>query len=153
MRFLFLTKRIHQFLNCIPNDWYEGYDNVVIGVSVENQVMADKRLSLLMQYPIKHKGIVCQPLIGPINLHAYLKDVELVTVGGEQGPYGRVCEYDWVMNIRNQCVEAKVPFSFRQTGTNFIKDGVHYKIARKDQSKQAKKAAIDVHTEHLGEDI
>jgi protein gp37 len=153
LRFLFLTKRIHRFFDCIPYDWNEGYDNVVIGVSVENQAMADKRLSLLMQYPIKHKGIVCQPLIGPIDLHAYLKDVEFVTVGGEQGSYGRTCEYDWVMNIRHQCIQAKIPFSFRQTGTNFIKDGIHYKIARKDQSKQAKKADIDIRTEHFGEDL
>jgi protein gp37 len=153
LRFLFLTKRIHRFLDCIPDDWNDGYDNVAIGVSVENQTMADFRLPFLMQYPIKHKGIICQPLIGPIDLQSYLNNIEFVTVGGEQGPFGRPCEFDWVMNIRNQCDHFKTSFSFRQRGTNFIKDGIHYKIARKDQSKQAKKADIDTKAINLREDL
>lgn len=143
LNFLFLTKRIHRFPQCIPLDWKDGYDNVIIGVSVENQKMADERLSLLRQYPIKHKGIICQPLIGPINLENYLDDMEFVTVGGEQGTYGRSCDYEWVLSLREQCIQHHVPFTFRQTGTYFIKDGIHYKIARKDQSKQARSANID----------
>jgi protein gp37 len=143
LNFLFLTKRIHRFLECIPPDWGDGYENVIIGVSVENQRMADARLSLLMQYPIKHKGIIAQPLIGPIDLENYLASVEFVTVGGEQGIIARTCDYSWVLSIRDQCIRHHVPFTFRQTGTYFIKDDIHFKIARKDQSKQARKAAID----------
>lgn len=143
LNFLFLTKRIHRFLECIPPDWKDGYDNVVIGVSVENQEMADARCSLLKQYPIKHKGIICQPLIGPIDLKDYLEGIEFVTVGGEQGTNGRSCDYQWILNLREQCIQHQVPFTFRQTGTYFIKDDVHYKIARKDQVKQARLAHID----------
>jgi protein gp37 len=124
-------------------DWQDGYDNVIIGVSVENQSMADTRLSLLKQYPIKHKGIIAQPLIGPIDLSNYLEGIEFVTVGGEQGTNARTCDYSWILSIREQCIHYNVPFTFRQTGTYFIKDHTHFKIARKDQSKQARKAAID----------
>ena len=49
----------------------------------------------------------------------------------------------WILDIREQCIRKNVPFHFKQTGASFIKDGKHYKIERKYQSKQAKKAAID----------
>lgn len=143
LNFLFLTKRIHRFLECIPSDWKNGYDNVIIGVSVENQKKADERLLLLKQYPIKHKGIICQSLIGPINVENYLDKMEFVTVGGEQGIYGRSCNYDWVLSLKEQCIQHHVPFTFQQNGTYFVKDNVHYKIARKDQVKQARLAHID----------
>jgi protein gp37 len=147
LNFLFLTKRIHRFLDCIPQDWNDGYKNVTIGVSIENQAMADFRLPLLAQYPIRHKGIICQPLIGPIDVAPFLKGIDFVTVGGEQGNNSRLCDYKWVLNIREQCIHQHVPFTFRQTGTYFIKDGIHFKVARKDQSKQARKANIDFHPE------
>lgn len=152
LTFLFLTKRIHRFMQCIPADWNDGYDNVVIGVSVENQSMADQRLRLLNQYPIRHKGIICQPLIGAIDLSGYLQDIEFVTVGGEQGSTARPCDYQWVLDIREQCIRHNIPFSFRQTGTYFIKDGIRYKVARREQFKQAKKADIDI-TMTIGEEI
>ena len=69
--------------------------------------------------------------------------MEFVTVGGEQGTLGRSCDYHWVLSLREQCIRHHVPFTFRQTGTYFVKDDVHYKIARKDQSKQARLAHID----------
>lgn len=66
-----------------------------------------------------------------------------VTVGGESGENARTCEYAWVLGIREQCVRAGVPFHFKQTGANFVKDGKRYAIPRKLQHAQAKKANID----------
>lgn len=143
LNFLFLTKRIHRLMECVPSDWKDGYDNVIIGVSVENQSMADKRLTLLQQYPIKHKGVVCQPLISAIDLSGYLDGIDFVTVGGEQGINGRPCDYQWVLDIRQKCIGHNVSFSFRQTGTYFIKEGIRYKVARNHQFAQARKAGID----------
>ena len=60
LNFLFLTKRIERFMECIPSDWGEGYDNVTIGCTIENQDRADQRLSLFSKMPIKHKNIICQ---------------------------------------------------------------------------------------------
>ncbi len=51
--FLILTKRIDRFLVSLPEDWGEGYDNVNIGCTVENQELADHRLPLFLSYPIK----------------------------------------------------------------------------------------------------
>ena len=44
--FYFFTKRIHRLKECLPPDWGDGYDNVLIGCTVENQQMADFRLPI-----------------------------------------------------------------------------------------------------------
>lgn len=143
-RFLFVTKRIDRFIVNLPDDWREGYDHVTVCVTCENQETADKRLPVLKRLPIKHKMITNEPLLSPIDMRPYLDEtIELVTVGGESGPEARVCRYEWVLNIREQCVLKGVPFAFRQTGARFVKDGRLYRIPRKIQHEQARKAGID----------
>lgn len=143
LNFLFLTKRIDRFMQCIPEDWNEGYENVTICCTIENQKNADYRLAIFNDLPIKHKCITAQPLLERINIKKYLNDIELVVVGGESDKNARVLNYDWVIDIRNQCIEAKVNFEFRQCGTNFLKDGKLYKLQVKDLCKQAKLANIN----------
>jgi len=126
--FLFLTKRIDRFLVGLPDDWGNGYDNVRIGCTVENQKMADYRLPLYLSYPIKHRFVVCGPLLGAIDLTPYLQGVESVNVSGESGREARVCDYDWVLDIREQCIRAGTAFKFSGTGSNFKKDGVASKV-------------------------
>ncbi len=55
--FLFLTKRIDRFETCMPADWGDGYENVVVCCTVENQKNVDKKLSIFQKLPIKHKCI------------------------------------------------------------------------------------------------
>ena len=142
--FYFFTKRIDRFMDCVPVDWGDGYDNVLVGCTVENQQMADYRLPIFKSLPIKHKSIMVAPIIGPVDLSAYLDDtIEEVAVSGESGVEARPCDYDWILNIREQCVKAGVPFRFHQTGAYFIKDGKTYRIHRKYQLSQAHKANID----------
>lgn len=62
LHFLFLTKRIERFLDCISHDWKDGYENVTVGCTVENQENADYRPGIFSRLPIKHKNIICQPL-------------------------------------------------------------------------------------------
>lgn len=144
LNFLFLTKRIHRFMDCIPEDWGEGYDNVTVGCTVENQDRADDRLSIFRELPIRHKNIICQPLIGAIDLAPYLKEVELVVVGGESDKNARPLDYAWVLSIREQCMSRHVHFEFRQCGTHFIKDGRSYTLSVRDLCSQAKKAGINL---------
>lgn len=143
LKFIFLTKRIERFMSCIPKDWEEGYDNVTVGCTIENQSIADFRLSVFNKLPIKHKNIICQPLIGKVDLSNYLKDVELVVVGGESDYNARALRYDWVLKIREQCIENNVSFEFRQCGTHFIKDGKKYTLNVRQLCSQAKKANIN----------
>lgn len=147
LTFLFLTKRIQRFANCMPDDWGEGYDNVVVCCTIENQKNADYKLSIFKDLPIKHKCITAQPLLERINIEKYLDDIELVVVGGESDKNGRPMDYDWVLDIREQCMRKNVSFEFRQCATHFIKDGREYTIQTKDLCKQAKKANINFKNE------
>ena len=141
--FLFLTKRIERFMECIPDDWNDGYDNVVVCCTIENQKNADKKLSVFKGLPIKHKCITAQPLLESINIVQYLDDIELVVVGGESDYNARTFDYSWALSIREQCIRKNVSFEFRQCGTNFIKDGRQYKLQTKDLCSQARKANIN----------
>ena len=143
LQFLFLTNRSERFMNCLPEDWGSGYDNVIVGCTVENQDRADYRLPIFNSLPIKHKNIICQPLIDKIDLSAYLDNIELVVVGGESDRNARPLDYEWVLAIREQCIAHKVHFEFRQCGTHFIKDGKNYTLSVRDLCSQARKANID----------
>ena len=72
-----------------------------------------------------------------------MQDIELVVVGGESDFNARPLNYDWVLNIRKQCVKNNVNFEFRQCGTHFIKDGKQYTLQTKELIRQAKLANID----------
>jgi len=144
LSFFIITKRIHRFEECLPADWGDGYRNVTVCCTVENEEMAKYRLPIFQKVPLAHKQIVCEPLLSPINLAPYLDaSIEAVTVGGESGEEARICNYDWVLDIRRQCIEANVPFHFKQTGAKLLKDGTLYRIKREFQHKQAKAADID----------
>ena len=132
------------FLLKDADDWADGYDNVLVGCTVENQQMADYRLPIFKSLPIKHKSIIVSPLISAVDISDYLdSSIEEVSVGGESGVDARPCNYDWVLDLRRQCVEKDVPFRFHQTGAKFIKDGKQYYVRRPFQLSQAHKANID----------
>ncbi len=143
--FLFITKRIDRLAQVLPEDWGDGYDNVTIGCTCENQKRADYRLPIFLSLPIKHRDIICEPLLEVVDLSKYLcSKIERVVAGGESGIYARPCYYEWVLDIREQCKDFGVGFWFKQTGANFVKNGKKYKIERKYQHSQARKANIDL---------
>ncbi len=142
-QFLFLTKRIERFMDCVPDDWGAGWEQVTVGCTVENRRRADERLPLFSQLPIRHKNIICQPMLTPIRLEPYLDGVELVVAGGESDRFARPMDYAWVLDLREQCVRKNVAFEFRQCGTHFIKDGREYTLQKKDLCAQARKADIN----------
>jgi len=142
LQFLIPTKRIHRLSHCIPNDWADGYNNVTIAVSCENQQKADERLPILMSLPIKHKQVFVSPLLEYVDLSKYLLagQIELVSVGGESYDNARTCDFDWVKQIKKDCDIYQVSFQFHQTGSNFMKDGKRYHIPHSKEHDQAKKA-------------
>ncbi len=140
LEFLILTKRIERFEAGLPQDWGDGYENVNIGCTVENQATADERLG----FPIKRRFIACSPLLGPIDLSPYLSGVEHVTVSGEAGREGRVCDYDWVLALREQCARAGVTFWFKATGSFFRRDGAVKKVNPFKQGGLARELGIDI---------
>ena len=137
--FYFFTKRIERLNFKVP-------DNVIVGCTCENQKMADYRLPIFKKLDIKYKTIILAPMLERMDISRYLgSDIYEVNVSGESdsNPGVRILNYDWVLDIREQCIKANVNFGFHQTGARFIKDGKEYRIERKYQISQAKKANID----------
>lgn len=113
--------------------------NVWLGVSVEDQKRADLRVPVLLDTPAAVRWLSCEPLLGPVDLrrigggriNALAGDVlddtgvvyaacpsalDWVVVGGESGPGARPMHPDWARSLRDQCVEAAVPYFFKQWG-------------------------------------
>ena len=89
-------------------------DHIWAGVSVENEGYLS-RIDHLREMPAAVRFVSFEPLIGPIE-DLDIEGIDWVIVGGESGPGARPMEQDWVVEIRDQCVAADVPFFFKQWG-------------------------------------
>ncbi|MBQ9189830.1 MAG: DUF5131 family protein [Clostridia bacterium] len=130
VKFFLLTKRPERVERCLPPDWGDGWENVFFNVTTENQRRADERIPILFSLPFKHKGIMCAPLIGPVSIRAYLPagQIEQVLCDGESYGGARLCRYEWVKTLADECREFDVTFVFCGTGRRFEKDGKVYRI-------------------------
>lgn len=88
--------------------------HVWVGVSVEDQ-MRLSRVRHLQQAPAAVRFLSIEPLIAPVG-RIDLTGIHWVIVGGESGPRARPIDPEWVRGIRDQCVQAGVPFFFKQWG-------------------------------------
>jgi len=111
-QFQILTKRSERLRELSSQLPWAG--NIWMGVSVENADYSF-RIDDLKKTDAQIKFLSLEPLIGPLpNLD--LNEIDWVIVGGESGPKSRFMEKSWVIDIRDQCVEANVPFFFKQWG-------------------------------------
>lgn len=111
-RFQILTKRSRRLAELSPLiDWPM---NVWMGVSVENNRYR-QRIDDLKRSGAIIKFLSLEPLLGPLP-ELNLKGIDWVIVGGESGPGARPIREGWVVDIREQCLHANVPFFFKQWG-------------------------------------
>jgi protein gp37 len=111
-QFQVLTKRSYRLAEMAPSiDWPE---NVWMGVSVENQDY-EFRIDHLKRTGARVKFLSLEPLLGPLP-KLNLRGIDWVIVGGESGPGARPMETEWVLEIKEQCMKAGVPFFFKQWG-------------------------------------
>lgn len=96
-----------------PSEW--PLENVWIGTSVEDERVAE-RIDALRDVPAAVRFLSCEPLIGPLDLHDRLNDIDWVIVGGESGPGARPMEKAWADSIQRACGDADVAYFFKQTG-------------------------------------
>ena len=68
VRFIIITKRIERLRDCLPPDWGGGYPNVTIYATMENQRRCLERTPYLADAPVAHRGVICEPLLGPVTL-------------------------------------------------------------------------------------
>jgi protein gp37 len=112
-----------------------------IGVTAENQEMADKRIPVLLQVPAAVRFGSCEPLLGPVDLSKYFgysdycpahdygdpgyppvecaycihyPGLNWVIAGCESGPNRRHADIDWFRDLRDQCIESGTPFFLKQ---------------------------------------
>lgn len=118
--FQVLTKRSDRLLELDKELLWP--ENVWMGVSVENQSYTF-RIDHLRETHAVIKFLSLEPLLGPLaNLN--LSGIHWVIVGGESGPGARPIQESWVLDIRDQCLDANIPFFFKQWGgTNKKKSG------------------------------
>lgn len=95
--------------------WIEdGYPGLWLGVSVEDQTRADERIPLLLDTPAAVRFISAEPLLGPVDLAAWLPHLNWIIVGGESGPGARPMNPDWARHLRDDCRAAGVAFFMKQ---------------------------------------
>ncbi|MFB2970362.1 phage Gp37/Gp68 family protein [Aerosakkonema sp. BLCC-F183] len=116
--------------------------NVWLGVSVENQVVADERIPLLLETPAEIRFLSCEPLLEEVHLEEWLWQtvticwgngddewgydgeptdrLHWVICGGESGSKARQCNVDWIRSLVRQCQDAEIPVFVKQLGANVI---------------------------------
>jgi len=97
--------------------------NVWMGVSVENQYWADRRVPVLKEVPAAVRFLSCEPLLKLLDLRPHLDGINWVIAGGESGSKARPMELGWVRRLRDDCQVAEVPFFFKQWGGRTPKAG------------------------------
>ncbi|MFK0253330.1 DUF5131 family protein [Streptomyces sp. NPDC090445] len=95
--------------------------NLWMGVSVESADQLD-RVDDLRAVPAAVRFLSCEPLLGSLG-GLDLDGIGWVIAGGESGPNHRSIEEDWVIEIRDLCKAAGVPFFFKQWGGRTPKAG------------------------------
>lgn len=88
--------------------------NIWMGVSVENQKYLH-RIEQLCQTSAEVKFLSLEPMLGPMK-NIPLSGIDWVIVGGESGPGARPMKSSWALEVRDQCLKAKVRFFFKQWG-------------------------------------
>ena len=124
-----LTKRPERILNHLPWDWGDGYDNVWLGISGENEELTYQRLVELHKVPAKVKFISAEPLLEDITSNRnieLIRKLDWVIIGGESGNDTGKYRYrpmaqSWAQNIIDVCNTYNVPCFMKQLGTDLAK--------------------------------
>lgn len=119
--FQVLTKRPHRMAEILSIWAASPLHNVWLGTSIESDRYTF-RANHLRDTPAAIRFLSCEPLLGPLP-SLDLAGIDWVIVGGESGPGARPMHPDWVRDIRDRCVEARVPFFFKQWGGRTPKAG------------------------------
>jgi len=130
LEWLILTKRPENIPDMFPEEWLNNPPKFIrIGVTAENQEMAESRIHKLLDNWVGKNFISIEPMLSDIDfvkvaysyksfgadgftLSGFMRMIDWVVCGCENGP--RDTEIEWVRNLRDQCVESSVPFLLKQ---------------------------------------
>ncbi len=122
--FQVLTKRSERLRDLLNTkiDFAAKQPHIWWGVSVENKKHGLPRIDHLRQSSALYRFLSIEPLLedlGTINLDS----IDWVIVGGESGPKARSMDLAWVLQIRQQCENARIAFFLKQLGGRKSKRG------------------------------
>lgn len=116
-----LTKRPENIARFLPSDWDNGYNNVWLGVTAEDQTAYDRRWPILASIPAAIRFISYEPATGPVSFriddgtHDMVPD--WLIWGGESGRHARTMKWEWARSITKECIEHDVAVFGKQWGT------------------------------------
>lgn len=125
---MILTKRPELIANRLPADWGDGYSNVWLGATVENQDYLH-RLDTLLEIPAALYWVSAEPLLGQLNLRPYFaRGLSWVITGCERAHKEKRRAMDWnlVRDLEEQSRTAGAAFFFKQyyVGNQIVTDGL-----------------------------
>ena len=120
--FQLLTKRPENIERMLPDDWGDGYPNVWLGTSIEDDRVAE-RGPILTAVPAIVHFVSYEPAIGPLETLS-LDGIEWMIVGGESGPGYRPMDLDWARSMRARCAESGTAFFFKQSAAPRTEMGI-----------------------------
>jgi protein gp37 len=101
----------------LPSDWGDGYCNVWLGVTAEDQERFEQRLKHVQNVPASIKFISYEPAIGPLRLPKHGPLPDWLISGGESGGGARPLNPQWVRNIIADCRRMGVASFHKQWGS------------------------------------
>jgi protein gp37 len=110
--FQILTKRPERLLELA--DELPWPPHIWMGVSIENRRFVH-RADLLREVPAAIRFVSAEPLLGPLE-GLDLTDIHWLIAGGESGAGHRPIREEWVIDLRDRCLEEHVAFFFKQWG-------------------------------------
>jgi protein gp37 len=109
---MILTKRPQNFSRMSP--WEHLWPrNVWAGATVENRVVAQKRIPFLLELPARIRFLSCEPLLEDLG-RIDLTGIDWVIIGGESGPKRRPFSLDWLERLVERCRDAGVAVFVKQ---------------------------------------
>jgi protein gp37 len=96
----------------LPADWRNGWPNVWLGTTCEDQQHFDRRWPILRDVPAVVHFISYEPALGPLEIG--VARPSWIICGGESGGGARYMEPAWARALRDECAAAGVAFFMKQ---------------------------------------
>jgi protein gp37 len=104
--------RTNNMARMLPSDWGNGWPQVRLGVTAEDQVHFNRRWPILAATPARLRFISYEPALGPLVLDDIRPD--WIVCGGESGPGARYMEPAWSRALRDESAAVGVAFFMKQ---------------------------------------
>jgi len=121
-----ISKGVAAPIVCTSLDWMPP--QIHLGVSVEDESNAEKRIPALLRTPAAIRFVSYEPALGPVDFRPWLgigpardRGLDWIIAGGESGPNARPPNPDWFRAVRDACRSfgpdnGPVHFFFKQWG-------------------------------------